>query len=151
MRRFEIPPQIVRLALLTAGIVVTYMVARYLLTPPSFGAYGWYRGNALEELASREPVFAGKKACDECHSDELQKVAKFEHKTISCESCHGVARAHADNPDVKLAKLTDALCLRCHEFSPSRPQWLKQIEIKKHYTGQRCSECHSPHQPNEVP
>src|SRR6266496_3022042 len=147
MRRPEMPPQIVRLVLLTIGIVVTYLGARTLLTPSSFGRYGWYRGDALEELASPPPVFAGKKACDECHSEELQKVAKFEHKTISCESCHGVAQAHADNPEVKLAKLGDSLCTRCHEFNPSRPNWLKQIEIKKHYTGQRCVECHSPHQP----
>lgn len=145
------PPQIVRLILLTIGIVVAYSGARYLLTPPSFGAYGWYRGNALEEIASRQPVYAGTKACDECHSEVLQKVAKFEHKTVGCESCHGVSQAHADNPDVKPVKLTDSLCMRCHEANPSRPKWLKQIEINKHYTGQRCAECHSPHQPNEVP
>ena len=28
---------------------------------------------------------------------------------------------------------------------------VKQINSKDHYTGQRCIECHSPHQPNEVP
>jgi hypothetical protein len=151
MRRPEMPPQIVRLVLLTIGIVATYLGARYLLTPSSFGQYGWYRGSALEEIASRQPVYAGKKACDECHSEDLQKLAKFEHKTISCESCHGVGQAHADNPDVKLVKLTDNLCLRCHELNPSRPGWLKQIQLKKHYTGQRCTECHLPHQPNEVP
>src|ERR1041384_6856678 len=121
MRRPEIPPQIVRLVLLTIGIVATYLGARCLLTPSSFGRYGWYRGNALEEIASRQPVYAGKKACDECHSEDLQKLAKFEHKTISCESCHGVGQAHADNPDVKLVKLTDNLCLRCHELSPPKP------------------------------
>ena len=30
-------------------------------------------------------------------------------------------------------------------------KWLKQIEVKDHFTGQRCTECHIPHQPNEVP
>jgi hypothetical protein len=151
MRRPEMPPQIVRLVLLTIGIVAAYLGARHLLTPASFGQYGWYRGDALEELASHQPVYAGKKACDECHSEVLQTVAKFEHKTVSCESCHGVGRAHADDPEVKLGKLSDNLCTRCHQSNPSRPSWLKQIEPKKHYTGQRCTECHSPHQPNEVP
>lgn len=152
MHRFlQMPPQLFRLLLLAVGIVVVYGIARYVLTPTSFGQYGWYRGEALAEVASREPLFAGKKACDECHSDEYQKVAKFEHKTVSCEACHGVGRAHADNPDVAIAKLTFSHCVRCHEADPSRPKWLKQVSSRVHYPGQRCTECHVPHQPNEVP
>jgi hypothetical protein len=147
----KIPPQVVRLILLTLGIVGTYLVARSFLTPKSFGELGWYRADAMAELADRPITFAGKKACDECHSDHLQKLAKAEHKTLSCETCHGPAQAHVENPDVKLEKLTFSLCLRCHEANPSRPAWLKQITLKDHYTGQRCIECHSPHQPNEVP
>jgi len=149
--RPKIPPQVIRLILLTVVIVATYLVARYYLTPTSFGRFGWYRADALGELASRPTVFAGKKACDECHSDHIQKLAKAEHKTLSYEACHGVAQAHVDNPDLKLEKLTFTHCVRCHEASPSRPKWLKQINSKDHYTGQRCTECHSPHQPNEVP
>ena len=74
-----------------------------------------------------------------------------EHRTLSCETCHGAAQGHVENPDLKLEKLTFSHCVRCHEASPSRPKWLKQIQVKDHYTGQRCTECHSPHQPNEVP
>jgi hypothetical protein len=151
MRRFHMPPQIVRLVLLTIAIVGSYLVARYFLTPSSFGRYGWYRGNALEELASRQPVYAGRKSCEECHSDECQKLAKAEHKQLSCESCHGVGQAHVDNPDVKMAILTFGHCVRCHEANPSRPKWLKQIDVKSHYPGQKCTECHVPHQPQEVP
>jgi hypothetical protein len=151
MRFSKMPPQIARLVLLTVGIVVSYLTARYFLTPPSFGEYGWYRGAALSELTSRPVVFAGKKACDECHSEVCQKLAKYEHKTLSCEACHGTGQAHADNPDVKMAILNFSHCARCHEASPSRPAWLKQIQTRKHYTGQRCTECHIPHQPNEVP
>ncbi len=151
MRPFKLPPQLMRLVLLTLVIVGTYLVARYFLTPKSFGEFGWYRADALGELASRPTVFAGKKACEECHSDHIEKLAKGEHKNLSCETCHGVAQAHVDNPDVKLEKLTFSHCVRCHEASPSRPKWLKQIKVKEHYTGQRCTECHVPHQPNEVP
>lgn len=150
-RPFKLPPQLFRLLLLAIGIVGAYLVARYFLTPPSFRQYGWYRGEALAEVAAREPVFAGKKACDECHSEQFQKVAKFEHKTVSCESCHGVGREHAGNPDVPVVKLTFSHCVRCHEADPSRPKWLKQINTREHYPGQRCTECHVPHQPNEVP
>lgn len=147
----KLPPQITRLLLLTVGIVSAYFVARYILTPTTFGQYGHYRGAALEEVAAREPLFAGKKSCDECHSDTLQKLGKAEHKSLSCETCHGPARAHVDNPDVTLTKLTFSHCVRCHERDPSRPAWLKQINSRNHYNGQRCAECHIAHQPNEVP
>jgi len=60
---------------LTVAIVGSYLVARYFLTPNSFREYGWYRGEALGEIASRPPVYAGKKACDECHSEILEKLA----------------------------------------------------------------------------
>jgi hypothetical protein len=151
MRPIKLPPQLFRLVLLTVFIVTSYLVARFFLTPASFGQFGWYRADALGELASLPITFAGRRACDECHSDHLQKLAKAEHKTLSCETCHGAGQAHVDNPDLKLEKLTFAHCVRCHESSPSRPKWLKQIQSKDHYTGQRCTECHSPHEPNEVP
>jgi hypothetical protein len=147
----KVPPQIVRLLLTTLIIVATYSIARYFLTPPTFGQYGWYRGEALREATARAPVFAGKKACEECHSDVTQKVAAAEHKTLACETCHGVSKAHSENPDVGVPKLTYSHCVRCHETDPSRPTWLKQVRAKEHYTGQRCTECHVPHQPNEVP
>jgi len=146
------PPQIVRLVLLTIGIVGSYLVARFFLTPASFGQYGWYRANALVEIATPKAVYVGAKACDECHAEEIQKVAKAEHKNVACESCHGAGQAHSDNPDRnKISVPTDSLCVRCHETDPSRPEWLKQINSKDHYTDQKCTECHVPHQPNEVP
>lgn len=150
MRRFRMPPQILRLVLLTLGIVGSYMVARAFLTPATFREYGWYRGAALEELAARTPVYAGKKACDECHSDILHKMAGDAHKTLSCEACHGVSRTHADDPDVLPVKLTGSHCIRCHEANPSRPGWFKQIVVKDHYSG-KCTECHIPHQPTQSP
>jgi hypothetical protein len=163
MKRFKMPPQVVRLVILTLGIVASYAIARQIFIPKSFGQYGHWRGDALMDIAARQPQYAGQKSCEECHSDEFKKILKFEHKTVSCESCHGVSRAHGDDPDhVNPIKLTDhktirreqadAFCLRCHNFDPGRPAWLKQIEISKHYAGkERCVECHMPHQPNEVP
>jgi hypothetical protein len=150
MRRPLLPPQILRLILLTLAIVGSYLVARTFLTPASFGVFGWYRGEALVELRSRPPVYAGKQACDECHSDQLQKLAKYEHRTLSCEACHGVSREHAENPDILPVKLTGSHCLRCHEANPSRPKWFKQIVVKDHY-GSKCVECHVPHQPSQTP
>src|SRR5215471_19509617 len=153
MRRlFQMPPQVFRLFLLVVAIVVSYLTARYFLTPSSFRQYGWYRGAALVELANRPPVFAGKAACEECHSDHFQKLQKDSHKTLSCEACHGAGQAHADNPDIKIDRSNVGACLRCHEANPSRPKWHKQVVSRTHYSGSsKCTECHVPHAPSEVP
>ena len=151
MRTHRLPPQIVRLVLLTVAIVGSYLVARSFLTPASFGEYGWYRGDALIELASHPAVYAGRKACEDCHYDEFETLKQFEHKTLSCEGCHGPGGEHAGNPDVKLAILNYSHCARCHEFNPSRPSWHKQVNLKDHYAGDACTECHVPHAPGQVP
>ena len=126
-------------------------MARYFLTPRTFGEYGWYRGAALLELGQREAVYAGRKACDECHSEQFKKLVEHGHKTLSCEVCHGAAQAHADNPDLKPEKFHFSLCVRCHEANRSRPKWHKQIVVKNHYTVSMCTDCHLPHQPEDAP
>ena len=83
MSRAKMPPQIFRLVLLTIAIVVTYLIARQLLTPASFRQYGFYRGEALAERASLTPVFAGRKACLECHEEIQAQLFKGEHKTMA--------------------------------------------------------------------
>ncbi len=150
-RLLKMPPQITRLVLLTLVIVCIYFGARHLLTPQSFGQYGHYRANALQEIAAREPFWAGRNTCDACHGEIVRKLAAAEHKGLSCETCHGPSKAHVENPEVKLPRLSYGQCVRCHEASPSRPAWLHQITPVKHYTGSVCTECHVPHQPNEVP
>jgi hypothetical protein len=149
------PPQISRLVLLTIAIVVGYGVARWILTPESFGQYGHYRGKALRELTVRPPTYAGQDACDECHAPVRELYAKSQHKPIACETCHGPCLDHAENSTlknstVKTKPLTDSLCLGCHTRSSTRPAWLKQIEKKTHYDG-ACIECHLPHHPTEAP
>ena len=153
MRRlFTMPPQLLRIFLLAVGIVVAYSIARYFLTPPTFGQYGWYPGVALAELATRDKVYAGKQACETCHSDEYEKLMKHEHTGLACESCHGPGEAHAQDPKPdNIQKSSYATCIRCHEANPSRPKWHKQIISKDHYTGTKCTECHAPHSPLEVP
>ena len=154
MNRFRMPPQIVRLVLLTIGIVGSYLVAQYFLTPVSFRRYGWFRGDALAELASRPTVFAGKNSCEKCHPEVFEKLLKHEHKNLSCEGCHGPVAAHvvdSESEKEKPDKRNAVACLRCHEANPSRPKWHKQITVKEHYTVQKCIECHVAHSPLEVP
>jgi hypothetical protein len=147
----KMPPQIIRIVLLAVGIVLSYLVARTLLTPASFRQYGFYRGAALGEVAARDIVHAGRKECASCHVDEEKMLAKGAHRTLSCEGCHGAGQAHAQNPDIKPQILGYSHCARCHEYNISRPKWHKQVVTKEHYAGSKCTECHVPHNPTEVP
>lgn len=151
MQFLKVPPQVFRLVLLAVAIVGSYLIARYFLTPSSFGQYGWYRGDALTELASQPVTFAGREACQECHYDEYEMLIEHGHKTLSCEACHGSGQAHADDPDINISISSYGQCVRCHEANPSRPAWQKQIDPKDHFTGDTCIECHVPHAPEEVP
>jgi hypothetical protein len=146
-----LPPQVLRIVLLAAGIVVSYIAARYLLTPPSFGEHGFYRGAALGEIAGREPEYAGRKACLDCHEEVVTLLGKHEHKTLGCEVCHGPCQEHTSPPNTKPQVPTYSHCVRCHEKNVSRPKWHKQIDPKDHFAGQKCTECHVPHNPTEVP
>jgi|ERR1043166_1560867 hypothetical protein len=149
----KLPPQIVRLVILTMAIVGSYVVARQIFTPKSFGQFGHYRGAALTELASRDPKYGGAKSCVECHDEVFKKTAKYPHNKISCETCHGPSKVHGDDPDHHDAvKLTSEVCARCHDINPAKPTFLKQVDLKKHYSDKgKCTECHLPHQPTEMP
>lgn len=152
MSQPKIPPQITRLLMVTAAIIAAYFAARYFLVPPSFGQYGWYRAAYLKEAAEMPTTYVGAALCAECHDKVVAKLAKAKHKTVPCESCHGAQGAHADNPSVKTAKIADAnFCVRCHAASPSRPEKFPQVNLAEHNAGQKCVECHSPHQPTEAP
>ena len=140
----KMPPQVFRLVLLTFAIVVSYLFARTLLTPQSFGEYGFYRGVALAELSSKTPVFAGKEAYGAHQPEILKTLLEGAHKTVSCESCHGAV--NAEDLHRKPAILGDKVCMRCHVADPARPAWFKQIVVIDHYEDQ-CMECHEPHQP----
>jgi predicted CXXCH cytochrome family protein len=147
MDRFRMPPQVLRLVLLTLLIVASYITARHFLTPPTFGRFGHYRAGALAELSGRDPTFAGAKACDECHSDIGDKLTSNKHVGISCETCHGPARMHSKNPDLNPTKITTNICVRCHAADPARPSTQAQVVVQDHHHEKRCTECHAPHQP----
>lgn len=149
MNHSRLPPQLLRLVILTLLILGTYVIARLFLTPATFGEYGHFRGAAIREGASRAPLFAGGKACNECHSETFEQIAKARHRNIACESCHGPNRPHVRNPDIVPVKLSDQLCLRCHVADAARPAKHPQVDVTVHFPGDKCLECHVAHQPNK--
>jgi Cytochrome c7 and related cytochrome c len=149
MKTFPHAGHLFRLASVFVVGILVFVVVRGFMVPRSFGKYGHFRGDAIQEIAAKPVVYAGHQACEGCHADVLQVKEKGKHVRVACESCHGPLAAHADDPgSVQPEKLDSAvLCVRCHEASSSKPKWFPQVVSADHSSGLPCDTCHQPHSP----
>jgi hypothetical protein len=147
------PPQLKRLIPLFVIFIGLFLLARYFLVPESFGKYGHYRANSLDDNAAAKLNYAGEGACAECHDDVAELKSQDVHTDLACETCHGPGKAHADNPDsASVLKPTGfELCGLCHSKNPAKnPDVIIQVDLKKHYPETDCIKCHNPHKPWEL-
>ena len=136
-------------------VLVVVVVGRSFLIPRSFGMYGNYRyDNVQEQMEVRAPVHGGARSCADCHDDRFQAVGKGSHAKVSCEVCHGPLGRHVKEGDV-VAKMaierSPKLCGYCHRKIDGRPPKFPQVVFEKHVDGglgpKGCLECHDPHSP----
>lgn len=149
------PVQLKTLLPLFAIFILLFLVARHFLIPESFGKYGHYRANAIDEIAALPIRYAGKAACIECHEIEAEKLASDLHAGLSCEICHGPNAKHADDYEFKDLLIKDGtrqFCSRCHSPNPSRKaEVVNQIDFKEHHPEkEKCTDCHNPHAVTEI-
>ncbi len=149
MDRFKDKEHLVRMAALFLVALGLFLVLRALLVPKGFGTYGHYREGALSDMASRPLHFAGRKACEECHSDIADQRKGSKHEKVSCEGCHGPLAEHAADPDKLKPVKPDpkTLCLVCHSENVAKPKGFPQVDPKDHGDGGPCTSCHKPHHP----
>ena len=148
--KFYIPPQITRLAIAFAIFIALFLIIRKILVPESFGQYGHYRGDSLNDYAKFEIHYAGQQACLECHQDVEDMKQSDVHKTIRCETCHGPGLKHVESADAADIQKPNSreFCGVCHEKNSARRiDAVNQIMLSEHNTGKNCIECHNPHQP----
>ena len=142
---------LVRVAVLFLGGFVVFLVLRSLLVPAGFGEFGHYRAGALKDNMDRPLVYAGRSACETCHSDVADSRKGSKHEGIACESCHGpqAKHANADDPAKFKPKRPDpkTICLVCHLENIAKPAKFPQVNPKDHGDGQPCVSCHKPHHP----
>ncbi|MEE8393169.1 MAG: cytochrome c3 family protein [Rhodospirillales bacterium] len=150
---------LVRLGLIMAAGVVVFLVLKSVLVPASWVDEGgdWYRGESLNEMMEQPLIYGGNESCQVCHSDVIEEMDEFKHKTLSCESCHGALIDHVQDEQ----KIADAFvddestwqCLNCHDERITKPegfpQWNKQkaVEHMQMEEGMLCITCHTPHDP----
>jgi hypothetical protein len=147
------PPQVKRLVPLFAIFIGLFLLARYLLIPDSFGEFGHYRGNSIQENADFTLHYAGKDACAECHDDMAADIASDAHAGISCESCHGPGLDHATYADsIGINKPSGReFCSLCHSVNQARrADVVKQIDLSDHNVDNDCIDCHNSHKPWEI-
>lgn len=143
------PQQVPRLVAVFALVAVVFLVMRQVLVPDTFGDLGHYRAAALETIAARPIKYAGHRACQDCHGDVAEKRLSGNHRGVTCETCHGPAATHVEQPtDVKpTVPNTREFCVTCHSYNPSRPTGFPQIDPPAHNYPQPCKDCHDPHAP----
>ena len=135
-------------AVFTFG-VLSFLIWRAWMVPDDFGVYGHYRAEALTEIASRTPVFAGQAQCVSCHEQTQQDRRGSRHATISCEACHGPLGQHARG-ESELAPIrpsTRGVCLTCHTSRVGMPAWFPKVIVKEHSESGPCTDCHTAHAP----
>lgn len=142
---------LIRLAILCAGAVLAFVVARAFFVPATFGEIGHYRAAAVLEAREREPRYADRATCAVCHDDvvTLQQEKRSRHARFSCQACHGPLGRHVESAGDLKPTAPDAatLCVRCHEKTAGRPPLLPLVNPAEHSGGERCTTCHSPHTP----
>lgn len=145
------PKHIVRLIILIVGGLAIGLIARWFFTVESFYEYGHYRASAVPEIAAQEPVYKTARYCQTCHGDRHAQWSANNHKSVTCEICHGAAEGHPQKGKLPIPADTVKLCTLCHEAMPGRPRTQPQIVVARHNPyvagGQQCTACHNPHAP----
>ena len=144
------PVQLKRLIPLFVVFIGLFLLIRYLLIPDSFGQFGHYRGDSLQDNAAKEIVHSTEETCYECHDDIKEIVKNDSHASLSCLTCHGPGLSHAEDPlENPITKESGReFCGRCHQINAARPlDVVFQVDIKTHHTEiEDCIGCHNPHQ-----
>jgi cytochrome c553 len=141
------PKHIFRLVSLIVGFLVLTIIAIPILIPDSFYRFGHYRANSVIEIAAQEPVLQTANYCKDCHTERHAQWSASNHKSVTCEVCHGAALGHPQKGKLPIPKDAAKLCTLCHEAMPGRPRTQPQIEAAQHSGGQQCTVCHNPHSP----
>lgn len=143
----NLPDQAVRLVIVFAVLIGGALIVRAMLPRETTDDALHVKGTVEREMA-REPKYAGAGMCGDCHEQSAVKSAGY-HRTLSCETCHGAARAHALAPaDAKPdAPRKREFCATCHTYHPSRPTGFPQINPAVHNPLEACIACHNPHDP----
>ena len=146
---------LIRVGLVLGLLVVSFLVLRALilqgpLSLPELGLRPVMQETNARAWAARARVFSTSTDCagSRCHQDTYDVWATSAHGGASCETCHGPARTHVDNPRIRVpVDLEPQVCSLCHAEAVGRPAKFPQVDVGDHFSESTCTSCHAPHRP----
>ena len=145
----KLPEQAGRVVTVFIGLVLILLVVWRFILPPELKDHDLQITATVEREVAKEIKYAGAQICGQCHEKEPEIKKVGYHRDLSCESCHGAAQKHVENPtEVKPTspKKRD-YCSYCHKYNSSRPTGFPQINPDRHNPRKPCITCHNPHNP----
>lgn len=141
------PDSLIRIGAVFLLFASAILFVRFII-PSSLKNEKEHVNATIERETSRPVRYAGSDVCADCHEEYKLKKDGY-HRNLSCETCHGPAKEHSENPtEIKpvVPKKRDA-CSLCHTYNPSRPTGFPQINPVVHNPLKPCVTCHNPHDP----
>jgi hypothetical protein len=142
--------------LVRAGIILLVLLGfifiglRVMPIPEFLAEYGFHPRDSeanMEKWASLPVQFASSDICVDCHQDKYSMWEKGNHRKVSCENCHGPARAHLETGARPTVDTSRELCGVCHAKLVSRPSDFPQVDMEEMGGQVGCITCHDPHEP----
>ena len=145
----RVPEQVTRLGIVVTILVGVTLVMRFVVIPRSYFSRDLHQSSTIKRETAKPIRFAGMATCRECHEDQYEIKSKGKHKGLACETCHGPAVAHTENPEAvkPYAPRDRKFCPTCHAYDASRPTGFPQINPMSHNPLKPCITCHRPHEP----
>ena len=131
--REKIPDSLARLLVVFLALSAVGALVVLVLIPRPMKDVRFQWAEDIRRERAKPVRYAGVGVCAECHEEISGMKNAGYHRDLSCETCHGPARAHADDPDkVKpVVPSTRDFCAQCHAYDPSRPRGFPMINPRR--------------------
>lgn len=150
--RFKDEEHLLRVVGVFVAGLLAFILLQAVLVPKGFGVYGHFRAGALDDNGARPMSFAGRAACEDCHTDVVDARKGGKHAAIGCEACHGPLAKHAQDQEALKPQRPDGrVCLVCHTANVGKPRGFPQVDPREHAGQASCLSCHTAHNPGAAP
>jgi len=145
----KIPDALARLLIVFLALIGLGAFVVVVLIPKPMKDVRLQWASDIQREQAKPLHYAGFRVCEECHDTIYATKNAGYHRDLSCETCHGPARAHAEDPDKTkpVIPATRTFCPQCHSYNPSRPRGFPMINPVAHNPLKPCVTCHNPHDP----
>jgi hypothetical protein len=137
-------------AILAIVLAFVFVGLRVMPVPENLAGFGFHQQDEEAnrvEWASQPIQFVSSSLCVDCHQENYVMWEKGNHRTVSCENCHGPAKQHLDTGELPRKNSERELCELCHAQLISRPSNFPQVDMAEMGHGEKCVTCHNPHEP----